>query len=123
MLTAEFAVAGLVKTAAAAAIAFVLLRLAASARRCCRCWRSPLIELAAATLTTHAAARLDNRGALLAVEGLHQLGAAIWIGGIPCFLLALAAVRDGIGVSAGRLPVLPHVDGRCRLHPGQRHRP
>ena len=22
---------------------------------------------------------------------------------------------------AGRIPVLPHVDGRCRLHPGQRH--
>ena len=97
VLTAEFAVAGLVKTAAAAAIAFVLLG-----------WRERapvppllalgLIELAAATLTTHAAARLDSRGALLAVEGLHQLGAAIWIGGIPCFLLALAGVRDGIGL-------------------------
>jgi putative copper resistance protein D len=96
VMTAEFAVAGLVKTAAAAAMAFVLLG-----------WRerAPLlpllaltaIELAAATLTTHAAARLDNRGPLLAVEGLHQLGAAIWIGGIPCFLLAMAGVRDGIG--------------------------
>ena len=53
-----------------------------------------LIELAAATLTTHAAARLDNRAWLLVVEGLHQFGAAIWIGGIPCFLLALARVRD-----------------------------
>ena len=51
-----------------------------------------MIELAAATLTTHAAARLDNRTPLLLVEGLHQLGAAIWIGGIPCFLLALAGV-------------------------------
>ena len=51
-----------------------------------------LLELAAATLTTHAAARLDNRPGLLVVEGLHQLGAAIWIGGIPCFLLALARV-------------------------------
>jgi copper resistance protein D len=93
-LTADFAVAGLVKTAAAASMALVLLG-----------WREraptvPLlalavIELAAATLTTHAAARLDNRGWLLVVEGLHQLGAAIWIGGIPCFLLALARVRDG----------------------------
>jgi copper resistance protein D len=97
VLTAEFAVAGFVKTAAAAAIAFVLLG-----------WgeRAPvppllalaLIELAAATLTTHAAARLDSRGALLAVEGLHQLGAAIWIGGIPCFLLALASLRDAEGL-------------------------
>jgi putative copper resistance protein D len=94
VLSAEFAVAGLVKTIAAAWMALVLLGLRE---------RSPVlpllaltcIELAAATLTTHAAARLHSRGALLAVEGLHQLGAAIWIGGIPCFLLALAKVRDG----------------------------
>jgi copper resistance protein D len=96
VLIAEFAVAGLIKIAAAASIAFVLLG-----------WRQrppllPLvalaaIELAAATLTTHAAARLDNRGVLMAVEGLHQLGAAIWIGGIPCFLWALTNIRDGVG--------------------------
>lgn len=94
VLSAEFALAGMVKTAAAAAMAFVLLS-----------WkgRAPLlallvltfIELASATLTTHAAARLDGRGLLLAVEGLHQLGAAIWIGGIPCFLLTLARLRGG----------------------------
>ena len=99
-LTAGFAVAGLVKTTAAAAIAFVLLGMRE---------RAPVlpllaltaIELAAATLTTHAAARLDSRGALLAVEGLHQLGAAIWVGGIPCFLLGLAqASRDGVEPSA-----------------------
>ncbi|HBK06961.1 MAG TPA: copper resistance protein [Acetobacteraceae bacterium] len=94
VLSAEFAVAGMVKTVAAASMAFVLLS-----------WkdRAPVlglvaltvIELAAATLTTHAAARLDGREALLAVEGLHQLGAAIWIGGIPCFLLTLARIRDG----------------------------
>jgi putative copper resistance protein D len=94
VLTAEFAIAGLVKIAAAASMALVLLSLRE---------RTPplpllaltVIELAAATLTTHAAARLDNRGWLMAVEGLHQLGAAIWIGGIPCFLLALSRVRDG----------------------------
>lgn len=94
VLSAEFAVAGMVKTVAAGAIAFVLLS-----------WKSrapvlgllalTAIELSAATLTTHAAARLDGREALLAIEGLHQLGAAIWIGGIPCFLLTLARVRDG----------------------------
>jgi putative copper resistance protein D len=94
VLSAGFAVAGLVKIVAAAAMAAVLLGLRE---------RAPvlpllaltLIELAAATLTTHAAARLDSRFGLLVVEGLHQLGAAIWIGGIPCFLLALTRVRDG----------------------------
>ena len=56
---------------------------------------SRCMELAAATLTTHAAARLDNRAPLLVVEWLHQFGAAIWIGGIPCFLLALRRVEGG----------------------------
>jgi putative copper resistance protein D len=50
--------------------------------------------LVAATLTTHAAARLHDRGALLVVSALHQLGAAIWIGGLPCFLLALRQADD-----------------------------
>src|SRR5947207_354078 len=31
---------------------------------------------------SHAAARLDHRGVLLALEGLHQLAAAVWIGGL-----------------------------------------
>ena len=94
VLGANFAVAGLIKTAAAALLLAVLLL---------RGRRAPLvvllvlvlIELGAATLTTHAAARLDNRAPLLAVEFLHQFGAAIWIGGIPCFLLALAYAGDG----------------------------
>jgi putative copper resistance protein D len=94
VLSAQFAVAGLIKTVAAASMAALLLGMRE---------RPPaapllaltLIELAAATLTTHAAARLDSRVWLLVVEGLHQLGAAIWIGGLPCFLLALARIRDG----------------------------
>jgi putative copper resistance protein D len=95
VLRANFAVSGLIKTAAAALILVVLLL---------RGRRAPLlpllglviVELAAATLTTHAAARLGNRAPLLAVAFLHQFGAAIWIGGIPCFVLALAYARDGV---------------------------
>ena len=92
-LHANFAVAGLVKTTAAALIALTLFALGP---------RAPImpllalatIELAAATLTTHAAARLDHRTPLLLVGFLHQFGAAIWIGGIPCFLLALSRVQN-----------------------------
>jgi putative copper resistance protein D len=92
---AGFAIAGTIKMAAAIALAALLLT---------RGERAPAwallgltaIELLAATLTTHAEARLDDRAVLLLVEGLHQLGAAIWIGGLPCFLLALARVRDGV---------------------------
>ncbi len=96
VLRAEFAVAGLVKTAAAGAMAAVLLGMRARAPTL-PLLALTVIELAAATLTTHAAARLDSRGWLMAIEGLHQLGAAIWVGGIPCFLLALAGIRDGTG--------------------------
>ncbi len=92
VLQADFALAGLVKCAAALALAAGLL-----AR-----WRAPallllalgVVELGAATLSTHAAARLDDSRLLLAVEGLHQLGAAIWIGGIPCFVMALGQMHD-----------------------------
>lgn len=95
VLSAEFALAGLIKCAGALVIVVTLawrkeqapisVLLAATA-----------IVLAAATLTTHANARLDNRIPLMLVEGLHQLGAAIWIGGLPCFLMALARCHDGL---------------------------
>ncbi len=94
VLAAEFAVAGMIKTAAAFLIAVVLFtgsRGVANAPLLAL----TLIELAAATLTTHAAARLDFRAPLLIVEGLHQFGAAIWIGGLPCFLIALGRVQGG----------------------------
>jgi putative copper resistance protein D len=51
-------------------------------------------ELAAATLTTHAYARLSDNALLLTVTGIHQLGAAIWIGGIPCFVMVLSQLHD-----------------------------
>jgi putative copper resistance protein D len=90
VLAANFAVAGIVKSAAAAALAIMLWRGAPGAALL----GVAAVELAAATLTTHAAARLDGRGVLLVVEALHQLGAAIWIGGIPCFVMALARLRE-----------------------------
>src|SRR5262249_23280415 len=42
----------------------------------------------------HAAARLDHRTPLLLVGFLHQFGAAIWIGGIPCLLVALGRAQS-----------------------------
>jgi len=93
VLGANFAVAGAVKIGAAAVL--LLLLVAGPRAPAPLLLAAGLVELAAATLTTHAAARLDDRPLLLAVEGLHQLGAAIWIGGIPCFVSALARVHDG----------------------------
>ncbi len=45
-------------------------------------------------LTSHAAARLDNRLPLLALTGLHQSAAAVWIGGMPYLVLSLARSSD-----------------------------
>ena len=94
-LGASSVIAGLVKIGAAIGIALALTT-----------WRSSpaslllalsVIELVAATLTTHSAARLDDRTILFAATLLHQLGAAIWIGGIPVFLMALGRIHDGAG--------------------------
>jgi putative copper resistance protein D len=86
VLQANFALAGIIKTVAAATLAILLWRRAPA-------WAllaASTVELAAATATTHAAARLSDNALLLGVEFLHQLGAAIWIGGIPCFVMVLA---------------------------------
>jgi copper resistance protein D len=50
--------------------------------------------LLAQTMTSHAAAQLDDRLALSAADLLHQAGAAVWIGGIPYLLIALGQCRD-----------------------------
>src|SRR3954447_3715403 len=93
VLGAEFAVAGLVKMAAAIVVAACLF-----ARR--RVGAAPLlglcaVALAAAVATTHSAARLADNWLLMAATALHLLGAAIWIGGIPTFVMALQQVGGG----------------------------
>jgi copper resistance protein D len=51
------------------------------------------VLVVAAPWTSHAAARLDSRALLLLLDGLHQLGAAVWIGG----LVHLTAAAFGRG--------------------------
>jgi copper resistance protein D len=51
------------------------------------------ILVVAAPWTSHAAARLDSRVLLLLLDGAHQLGAAVWIGGLVH--LTAAAFRRG----------------------------
>ncbi len=96
VLGAGFAVASLVKIAAALVLATCLLG-AGPRAPAPLLLAAGLVELAAATLTTHAEARLTGRAPLLLAEALHQLGAAIWIGGVPSFVLALARIHDGAG--------------------------
>ncbi len=90
---ASFAVAGLVKLAAALLLSGMLLgrRVPAGPPMLALC----AIVLAAAVATTHAAARLDDVPILLAASALHIAGAAIWVGGIPCFVMVLSRLHDG----------------------------
>ena len=86
LLPADFALAGFVKTAAAAGLAALLFRPRPPA------WGLVglvAVMLGAATMTTHAAARLEDGPLLMIASLLHMLGAALWIGGIPAFILAL----------------------------------
>ncbi|MEJ1976437.1 MAG: CopD family protein [Acetobacteraceae bacterium] len=94
VLHAAFAEAGMVKCVAALLLAVCLLSRRAVPASVLLALG--VVELAAATLSTHAAARMSDSLLLLAVEALHQLGAAIWIGGIPCFLMALSRVNDAL---------------------------
>jgi copper resistance protein D len=60
-----------------------------------------LVGLAAVILVaqlsvTHAASRLDLRWPYLVSGGLHMLGAAVWIGGLPSFLIALNLCHDPV---------------------------
>ncbi len=96
VMGADFAVAGLLKMLAALTLGLCLL-----ARRPVP---SPALlglsgmMLAVATFTTHAAARVEQSGILQTATGLHIVGAAVWIGGIPSFLMALARLRDGASI-------------------------
>jgi putative copper resistance protein D len=55
-----------------------------------------LVSLGAAAATSHSASRIDDRVLLAGVDALHQLGAGIWIGGIPYFVIALRHTHDGL---------------------------
>ncbi len=54
-----------------------------------------LVDLGAGVATSHAAARMEDRGLLLGITALHHAGAAAWIGGLPCFLSAMRRLRGG----------------------------
>jgi putative copper resistance protein D len=83
-----------------------------------------------AAWTSHAAARLDRRAMLLALDALHQVAASAWIGGLLCLIVVafrrgsspapaaivrrfstLALVAVGVLVAAGGALAVSYVDG------------
>jgi copper resistance protein D len=55
-----------------------------------------LVDLGAGVATSHAAARIEDRGLLIGITALHHAGAAVWIGGLPCFLSAMRRLPGGV---------------------------
>ncbi len=54
-----------------------------------------LVDLGAGVATSHAAARIEDRALLIGITALHHAGAAVWIGGLPCFLSAMGRLAPG----------------------------
>jgi putative copper resistance protein D len=52
--------------------------------------------LGAAAANSHSVARMTAQVPMAFADALHQLGASVWIGGIPYFVIALARTHDGI---------------------------
>jgi putative copper resistance protein D len=94
VLSADFALAGLTLAGAGLVCAWVVrtpLRGAAGLSL----GALAVAVLLAQVATSHAMARLDGRAPLALADVLHMAGAAVWIGGIPYFLLALAGTHTG----------------------------
>jgi putative copper resistance protein D len=97
--SAGFAQAGFGGAGVAVAVMLLAWRFAAP--------RGPLIIcglllLLCAVASSHGASRLEHRLPLMLSSALHQLGAGVWIGGMPYFLLALASGRGGDVRQIGR---------------------
>jgi copper resistance protein D len=91
---AAFVIEGALKALAAAAICVIVSwrPLAGSGTRFAIGILGAVV-LCAALGSSHAAARLDDSAVMLVATGAHELGAAIWLGGLPCFRAALGRVR------------------------------
>ena len=87
---AGFVIAAGIKAAAAAAIGLaVSMRPVASPAARMAIAIASAVVLREALANSHAAARLDDSGLMMLATAAHELGAALWLGGLPCLWLAL----------------------------------
>jgi len=94
-LTASFVLAEMVRIAASGAIFLLAAGPTAEGRRRAALAFLGLVLLTAAAATSHSVSRMTGRTPLALADAAHQLGAAVWIGGIPYFVIALARTHDG----------------------------
>jgi copper resistance protein D len=104
---ASLADTGFIKVAGLALGASLLLAALAlpaaplsTGRRIALCVTAAVLAVAEAA-GSHAVARVEGRGLLMASTALHQLGAAIWLGGLPALLAALK-LSPAVALAVGR---------------------
>jgi copper resistance protein D len=100
VIAADFVISGAVKILAMAAILLIARwQPLTSVRNGAALAILSAVVLAAALADSHAMARLDGRIPMFLVSGLHQMGAALWLGGLPCFALALSRVAPAASLA------------------------
>ncbi len=88
----EAAGAGFVHAGAVAFLAALVTAILAGRRGIWPLLPAAALLVGAVVATSHAAARPEDRGLLLVLTALHHAGAAVWVGGIPFLVGALALV-------------------------------
>ena len=94
-LHADFAVAEMVRIAAALGIFIVAGGARVTTARRILLASLVAILLIAAVATSHSVSRMTDQIPMALADAIHQLGASIWIGGIPYFIIALGRTHDG----------------------------
>ena len=100
---AAFAVAGVARAAAALAVAGLAWNGTPHGRGLRIAYvGAAAVVLFAAVADTHAVARIGNPVPLVVATAAHELGAGIWLGGLPCFWRALRHADDARAQAIGR---------------------
>lgn len=100
---AGFATAAAAKAGAALAIGVIVSLPGVMPRaRWLLCGAAAALVLGADVADTHAVARIADSTTLLAATAAHTLGAGLWLGGLPCFWLALRDADPPLAAALGR---------------------
>ncbi len=94
-MKADFAVAEMVRIAAALAVFIVASGAVVTPFRKVALVVLGAVLLIAAVATSHSVSRMTEQVPMALADAVHQLGASIWIGGIPYFTIALARTHNG----------------------------
>jgi putative copper resistance protein D len=94
ILGAEFVLAGAVKVLGTLLIAAATMLARGGAWVGTAMGAGAAMVLGGAIATSHAVARLGSSGLLLVATAMHELGAALWLGGLPCLWLALGRTDE-----------------------------